>query len=235
MVAASLFSNPGCCCFDDDDESPAGTVPVAEELPPLELRDDTPDILITWVDEKGNHHVVQRPTDVPENGRELVRVVTTKHGDGELLYVADLRVKNTDGTYTVKTIPRGGWELVAQQRRQKTMAGLAPSASTLPTSTKPATTAPASANVSAIVYSTAWCGVCRNAEKYLRSKNVTVVMKDIEKSSAARNEMNQKLRKAGLRQDGSVPVIDIRGRVLKGFVQRDIDRAIKDSTSGDVL
>ena len=238
LFVTVLWAYVGCCfCFDNDNGPAEGTTPVSQDLPVFELRDDTPDILITWIDEKGEYHVVGKTADVPENAREIVRIVTVEHGHGDLLYVADLRSKSANGVYPVKTMPRSGWELIAKQRRDKAIAALSPTATTsgLSTAVPTAPIAPPSARLSAIVYSTSWCGVCRNAESYLRKQGATVVVKDIEKSNGARTEMNEKLRKAGLKQDGSVPVIDIRGKIFKGFDKRGIDRAIKDSTRGDVL
>ena len=236
LLAVVPGASVGCCCCDDDsaDNADDGTLPVSSSLPALELRDDTPSIQITWLDEKGDHHVVSHPPEVPESARELVRVVTIEHGHGDLLYVADLRTKDSTGAYNVRTMPRSMWDLIAQQRRQKSIA-VPPTSSTTPPVPTTTNVAPPTARLEAIVYSTSWCNVCRNAEAYLRSKGAAVTVKDIEKSQKARTEMNQKLRKAGLPQDGSVPVVDIRGRILKGFSKPDIDRAIRDSTRGDVL
>jgi glutaredoxin len=233
LLAISVVAGMGCSsCGQQTDD---GTQPASQDLPAFELRDDTSDLLITWVDEKGDHHVVQRPADVPEGSREMVRVVTLQHGHGDVLYVADLRTKNADGTYPVKTMARSAWELVAQQRRAKSMAALSPTASASAGASPTGPAAPASARLSAIVYAASWCSACRSAEAYLRSQGVTVIVKDIEKDPGAQAEMDQKLHKAGLPKRGTIPVIDIRGRILVGFDQRDIKRAIQESTRGDLL
>jgi glutaredoxin len=224
-------ASAGCsgCERNHDD----GTRPVSQDLPALELRDDTPDVLLTWIDEKGDHHVVQKPADVPENARENVRVVTLQYGHGEMLYVADLRTKNADGTYPVHSLPRSSWELIAQQRRSKAIAALTPFASqSAPT---PAPAAPSSAQLSAIVYMASWCSACRSAETYLRSQGVTVISKDIEKDPRAQKEMNEKLHKAGYPQKGTIPVLDIRGKILVGFDQRAIKQVIQEAIRGDML
>jgi glutaredoxin len=233
LLAGSVVAGMGCSsCGQEPDD---GTQPASQDLPAFELRDDTADLLITWVDEKGDHHVVQRPAEVPEGSRDMVRVVTLQHGHGDVLYVADLRTKNADGTYPVKTMARSGWELVAQQRRAKSMAALSPTASASAGAPPTAPAAPASARLSAIVYAASWCSACRSAEAYLRSQGVTVIVKDIEKDPGAQAEMDQKLHKAGFPKRGTIPVIDIRGRILVGFDQRDIKRAIQESTRGDLL
>ena len=105
-----IFAVVLCCtalgACRSEAEKPAGatgSVSKADELEPLELRDDTPHLLLTWVDDKGDFHVVQKIADVPESGKKLVRVVVTdkEAGTGKLVYVADLSQKQSDGTYRV--------------------------------------------------------------------------------------------------------------------------------------
>lgn len=232
LLAASLFAGVGCSSCSNDPGD--GTKPVSQDLPELELRDDTPNLLLTWIDEKGDHHVVQRPADVPEEAREIVRVVTLEAGHGDVFYVADLRNKNADGTYPVRVMGRSAWELVAEQRRDKTMAALAPTASASAAPGAPPL-APPSSQLVAIVYAASWCSACRGAEAYLRGEGVTVVTKDIERDPGAQKEMDEKLHRAGLPKKGTIPVIDIRGRIIVGFDKREIKRAIQESTRGDML
>lgn len=233
LLTASVSFGLGCssCAGEKDD----GTAPASRDLPVLELRDDTPDLLITWVDDKGNHHVVMRPADVPEEAREMVRVRTLEHGHDEILYVADLRTKNADGTYPVKTLARSAWELVAEQRRAKSMAALAPTATGSAGGAPTVPLAPPSSRLTAIVYAASWCSACRSAEAYLRGQGVTVIVKDIEKERGAQAEMDEKLHRAGLPKRGTIPVIDLRGRILVGFDEREIKRAIKEATRGEML
>ncbi len=199
------------------------------------LRDDTADLLITWIDNKGDHHVVQHPPEVPAEGQELVRVVTTEHGHADLFYVANLRNKRSDGTYPVHTMARSEWELMAEKRRAKSMASLAPTTSGSSTSSPRVPLAPPSAKLTAIVYSASWCSACRSAEAFLRAEGVKVVIRDIERDRGAQEEMNQKLHQAGLPKRGTIPVIDIRGRILVGLDKQQIRHAIKASTRGDML
>src|SRR5688572_33072023 len=58
-----------------DEASPETPKPL--ELPALELREDTKNLLLTWVDDQGDFHVVEKVSDVPANGRAQVRVVVT--------------------------------------------------------------------------------------------------------------------------------------------------------------
>jgi glutaredoxin len=76
-----------------------------------------------------------------------------------------------------------------------------------------------------IIYGAEWCGACHDAARYLRSKGIDYVEKDIEKDPAAAREMKQKLAQNGLRA-GSIPVIDVRGKVFVGFNPHEVDAAL---------
>ena len=82
-------------CVDDRDD---GTAPTAEELPELQLTDETPELLLTWVDDKGGTETGVSISDVPEGSRDMVRVTTKDAGHGALFYVADLTRKRDDGS-----------------------------------------------------------------------------------------------------------------------------------------
>src|SRR6478609_389661 len=51
-------------------------------LPPLAITDDTPDLLLTWVNARGDANTVGKPLDVPTEGRDQVRVVVTTKEEG---------------------------------------------------------------------------------------------------------------------------------------------------------
>jgi glutaredoxin len=239
LLVAALALLMACGCSSCRRRSPEGTAPESTDLPALEVRDDTPDLLLTWIDAKGDFHVVQKPADVPVEGRDAVRVVVTSRDDGtaDRFWVSDLRVKGADGTYPVHTMSRGEWEAQAEKRRPRSLALAAPSASSPDAGEAPpppGTTAPAG-KLTAIVYRAEWCGACKEAVRYLRRKGVTVVEKDIEEDPAAKREMQQKLARAGLADRGSIPVIDVRGRIVSGFDPRRLDKAIAEATKGEEL
>ncbi len=214
----------------------SGDSPAPNELPALELRDDTADLLLTWIDDKGDFHVVPKPEDVPEAGRKQVRVVvTTKpEGTGRLVYVADLTQKSGDGTYPVKTLTRAQWNELGAERRKVRMDELAkevPEAARAegpqqPTSAEPsAEEKKLNAKVRAVIYGADWCKPCHDAEAYLRKLGVDVTKKDIEESRAARAEMQKKLSSAG-RMGASIPVIDVGGKILVGFSRAAVNQAV---------
>jgi len=68
-----------------------------------------------------------------------------------------------------------------------------------------------------IMYSTSWCGVCKKAKRYFKSKNIPFTEYDIEKSEKAAREF-KKLRGRG------VPVILVGDQRMNGFSAKNFDR-----------
>lgn len=217
IAALSLLT--GCDRKAEPHDSPAPTeAPTTEAaLPPLELRDDTPGALLTWVDETGEFRVAQRVDDIPAASRETVRVVVQGKpaGTPELVYVANLTQRAPNGTYPVRTMPRSEWDSIGADRRKARMQELVPPVA-----------APAPGGSQVVIYGADWCKPCHQAEAYLRERNVPVVLKDIDEDAAARAEMKAKLSAANLR-DASIPVIDVGGTLLVGFSPRALDAALK--------
>jgi glutaredoxin len=231
LVFLALFVSAATSCNREQGEKtePVGAAPKSNELPPLELSDETPNLLLTWIDDKGDFHVVQKPGDVPEANRSKVRVVVTTREDGtkELVYVADLSRKNPDGHYTVATMSRSQWDELGAAKRSARLEALAPSA--LPSASSgapPVASAIAGDKVVAIVYGAEWCRPCHDAARYLKQRGVKVVEKDIEASQAAASELRTKLDRANM-SGASIPIIDVMGRLLVGFSPRALDRAIE--------
>ncbi len=208
-------------CEEEDD----GTTPTAEAtLPPLKLTDATPDLLITWVDERGGTHQGATVSEVPDSARDRVRIITKTAGHGSLFYVANLNKKNEDGSYHVETMRSGTWEDMLSARRLAYRNAHAPPAAPKATASASGPATPAH-SVSAIVYGASWCGPCHQATRYLKKRGAAVVEYDIEKEPARAKEMRRKMKAAGLR-GGSIPVIDVGGVMLQGFSSRAIDRAL---------
>ena len=223
----------------------AETTP-APALPPLTLRDDSPNLLLTWVGEDGDFHVVERVDAVPAEHRQQVRVVETTQttGTGALVYVANLTDKRPDGSYGVTTLPRTEWEKLGADRRQTRLEQVAPGAVT-PGAAAPGAGAPGatppdgsaqppgdvsaaageSSAVTAIVYGADWCKPCHEAERYLRSLGVAVTKKDIEESRAAQAEMREKLARVN-RTGAGIPVIDVMGKIFVGYSPGPLKQAV---------
>ena len=67
-LAIALALVATSCKRRSTDDAALETEPHATSLPPLVLTDDTPDLLITWVDGRGDAHPVRKPSDVPDRG-----------------------------------------------------------------------------------------------------------------------------------------------------------------------
>jgi glutaredoxin len=222
-----------------------GATPEASELPPLEVKDDTPNLLLTWIDDKGDFHVVEKPADVPKEGRDNVRVVVTtrEDGTGKLVYVANMNEVTPTGSYRVKTMTRAAWDELGASKRKARLEALAPSAVPAPSDSAPNAAQPdASAGpkkalasgITAIIYGASWCKPCHDTARYLKHRGVTVIDKDIEENEVAAAEMRQKLARAG-RSGSSIPVIDLMGQIMVGFSPMAIDQAIDAARSAKPL
>ena len=203
--------------------------------PPI-VNDKSEGLQLTWIDEKGEFHIEQRVTEVPANGRDMVRVrVLDPAKDvagGDRVFIADLREPKIDGNYPVRSVPRAEFEDIAVNRRSKNGQAVlvpkaAPSASAAGSAAS-ANGAPGSVTgdrPAVIIYGASWCGPCHQAAAYLKKRGVAFVEHDIEQDSSAAHEMQSKLAKAGIR-GGSIPVMDVRGRILVGFDARAVDQAL---------
>jgi glutaredoxin len=214
----------------------------AEAAPDSPLvTDKSEGLLLTWIDDKGEFHTEQRVTDVPANGRDVVSVrVLDPAKDvagSDRVFIADLRSAGPDGAYPVRLATRVEFDDVAVARRAKSgVAVLAPKAAGggaagggaagggAPGS-DPTNPGDVAGRPAVIIYGASWCGPCHQAAAYLKQKGIRFVEHDIEKDSSAAREMHAKLAKSGMR-GGSIPVLDVRGRILVGFDARAVDQAL---------
>lgn len=244
-LTLSLLLAAGCKKPTTDGQGDDTTKPKSVELPPLEVKADTPNLLLTWVDDKGDFHVTQKPADVPTEGRGTVRVVVTtrEEGTGALVYVANLDETTANGAYRLKTMSRAQWEELGAGKRKARMEALAPSAlpSSLPAPGGAEGKAPGGAagkapatGVVAIIYGADWCKPCHDAERYLKQRGATVIKKDIDQNEVAAEEMHRKLEKVG-RSGASIPVIDIMGQIQVGFSPAALEQALETARSAKGL
>lgn len=232
-----LLTTAACSKSKPASETSGPNAATAENQPApasFELRDDTQNLLLTWIDEQGDFHVVQTIPEVPEPARSQVRVVVTtlELGTGKTVLVADLRTKDARGAYPVVTMDRAQWnELGAAKRkvRMEAMAPKAPASDAVASSTAPSDMTPG--KVKAVIYGASWCKPCHDAEALLKKLGVDVIKKDIEESRAAQAEMQQKLTKAG-RGGASIPVIDVNGQLFVGYEPRALTAAVERARQG---
>lgn len=231
VIAAAFFACFFVLALGACKHSPAPSAGAqADAAAPFAVRDDSQGLLLTWIDEKGDFHVEQKVADVPIVGRDAVRAVDPARADGvdgDSVYVADLRVANLDGTYPVHTMTRADFDALAVTRREKSdkptlAAVMAREAGAPPSQANEGTVV---GRPSVIVYGASWCSACHQAMAYFKKKGITFIEKDIEKDAQAAEEMNGKLRRAGQR-GGSIPVLDVRGRIMVGFDPQAVEEAL---------
>ncbi len=70
------------------------------------------------------------------------------------------------------------------------------------------------------IYSTSTCPYCEMAKEYLKERNVQYEERDVSSDEAAQKEMIAKSKQMG------VPVIEIDGKIIVGFNQEEIDKAL---------
>lgn len=226
LLFAAVLASAGCSCERTEDSPPNASTPQRDTLEPLVLRDDTPSLLLTWIDDQGDFHVVQKIADVPVEARREVRVVQTTReaGTGQLVYVADLTAPTADGSYVVHSRTRAQWDELGAARRQARLEALAPGAAR---SAAPSSPSAAPGELVVAVYGADWCKPCRDVERYLQQRGVKVDHKDVDKDALARAELDRKLRAAHLPATAQIPIIDVAGRLLVGFSPSALDAALK--------
>ena len=67
------------------------------------------------------------------------------------------------------------------------------------------------------MYSTSWCGYCRQARRYFKSKDIKYIERDIERSRLAKRAYDR------LGGNG-VPLIVVGENKMSGFSERQFDR-----------
>ncbi len=226
-LAAVFFVAQGVACRRTH---PSAATDVQQ---PPTVKDDSDAFLLTWIDDKGDFHVETRVADVPIMGRDAVRVVDPGRDEAakpDQVFVVDMRQVRPDGTYPVRTMARTDFDAIALARREKagpTLANAGPppsSSATAAADPEPGAAQPATRGV-VVIYGAEWCGACHEAAKYFRRKGIAYIEKDIEKDPAAAREMQQKLARNGL-HTGSIPVLDVRGKVIVGFSPGQVDAAL---------
>ncbi|MEO8876734.1 MAG: glutaredoxin family protein [Polyangiaceae bacterium] len=219
---------------------------VKDTTAPFTVNDSTSGLLFTWVDAKGDFHVEQTAKDVPLAGRDSVRVVDPAREDGthgNRIFLADLRVAGPDGNYPIHAATLADFDALALARRQGKLPTLADDGgvTTVPSAiannggphnnggpnvdVDPDAPPVANGNPGVVIYGASWCGPCHQAAAYLRQKNVPFVLKDIERDPGAAKEMQAKLARAGM-HGGSIPVIDVHGKLMVGFNAQEVDQAL---------
>ncbi len=197
-----------------------------EDAPTIRVHPESKDLVYRFFPAGSRQaDLATRIDKVPSSARDVVIVVPDVEVPAGLVYVADLREAGPDGSYPYKVVLSADLDRTLDQTRgdppksEPTAAAAAPA--------KPAAAPKAGDEI--ILYSTSWCGVCKQAARWLRNKGLPFVEKDIEKERGAREEMVQKATAAGVPKSrlNGVPIIYVNGKVLTGFDPRAIENLLK--------
>jgi len=72
-----------------------------------------------------------------------------------------------------------------------------------------------------VIYTAAWCGICKKAKKYFRKKNIAYVAYDVEKSRTGKRAYKALRGKA-------VPIIIVGDKRMNGFTASRFDKLYKE-------
>ena len=211
----------GLACTDEKPPAPK-TSPAspsnAGDAPSISAEFDpkTDAVLLTFAGERGQFVDTSKLEEVPEEARGLVRVAflsDERKAPSGKIWVTNLESPDAEGRFSLKLLPRDDFELAAL--------GLGRASKVeLPEGLEAPKELAATGDV--IIYKTEWCGVCKKVQSYLKQKGVPFVARDIEKDRSAASELRAKAAKAGV-PTGSVPIIDVRGKLMVGFDRKKLD------------
>ena len=206
VTGVTLVFGGVIACREATPPAPAAQI-TATELPAIRVTGSAK-MLFTFAAGEG-FETVPALDKVPADRRGWVRVVDLavkpeRRLDHELVYVADLRSAQKDGSYPYVVMTREAFESAARTRGGE--------GATTPASAPAAK--PGAEKV--VLYSTSWCPACRSAREYLRGKRIPFVERDIEKDQGAAAELLEKAKRAGISASG-VPVLEINGTLIQGF------------------
>lgn len=235
VLALAVGAGPLSACKSAKSDVRAEPVAsaAAPSLPPLVVREDSAGLTFSYITLDGGFQLAKKVGDVPYEARDAVRVWSEVSGDGiagPFVYLADLRNKLGDGTYKVDVVPRTQFEAMATERRDKAKKG--PTKPAEP-SGPVATAAPGSVGkgkLKVIIYGADWCKPCHMAENYLKSKGIAFEHRDID-NPETNEEMQIKLQEAGIKSH-SIPVLDVNGKLLVGFSESELDKALAAAGAG---
>jgi glutaredoxin len=174
-----------------------------------------------------------------------VLVGDSDRGQFDPILVSDLGVGDT-ASFVAKPVPRKLWEDEIAKRREGRAPASGADETQVPSEAAPPRRDPGAGadpppplderarNLEVVIYGASWCKPCHDALHHLEKLGIRAQFRDVEKEPAAATEMRKKLERAG-RGGGSIPVIDVAGRLLVGYAPRALDAAIAQAAKGTPL
>lgn len=189
---------------------------VADEPAVLDASSDQ--FVLTYAGERGVFADATTLAEVPEPARARVGVnlFGRKPPPGKV-WVSNLAAPLPDGRYALEAIPRDEFEETVLGSGRSSAFELPDGLDSLGSLAAP--------EAPVIVYKTSWCGVCKQLESYLQRKGIEYVAKDIEQDRTAAAELAAKAKAAGV-PTGSVPMIDVGGKLLRGFDRNALEKLL---------
>ena len=198
--------------------------PQTASVPLPKVTDERTDLVLSWYVD-GGPEIGASVSDVPDGARAEVRVqdpsIPPEKRDPEIIYIADLTKKGSNGGYVVKPVKRKDFEAKRQAERAKAEKAGAEALAQLGGQTAPGTMPspslpPPGTAPNVVMYATKHCPVCVKARRWLLEKKIPYVEKDLESDQAAALEVQKKGQAQGVSTNG-VPIFEINGRLLPGF------------------
>jgi len=193
--------------------------------------------LFTYVEPAGTFATTDKPESVPEGARAIVRVFDpaemAKTDTPGQVYVTDLNQLLKSGKAPARPLSREAFETAAIGQlppgESSALASHGRADEAAPSPAPPPAALGDGGTPVVTIYGTSWCGACRAARQYLTERRVPFADKDIERDPAAARELSEKAAKSGIPTD-SVPIIEVRGRLLRGFDRARIDALLGEPT-----
>lgn len=188
------------------------------EAGPAVLDAEADQFVLTYAGDKGVFSDCSTIAEVPEDARARVGVnLFGRKPPAGKVWVANLDAPLPDGTYALEAIARDEFEEAVLGAGRASVFELPSDLDSLDQL--------GDREAPVIVYKTSWCGVCKQLESYLQRKGVQYVAKDIEKDRDAAAELQAKAKQAGV-PTGSVPMVDVGGKLLRGFDRNALEKLL---------
>jgi glutaredoxin len=214
-MKVKYLSMVALCCFlsacPNKEKSTDSPKEIEQDFAEIKIKDDSTQLLFTYLLADGNFKTVEKIADVPEKARSQVIVFDTslspeERGSSQLVYVADLTDKLPDGSYRYSLVSRFEFERNLLREPGSHSSVLPEKCQDLEPSPKDRI----------LLYSAEWCGVCKATADFLQKEGIPFEKRDIEKNPKAQQELSCKALKSGQRING-IPVLDIGGALMLGL------------------
>ena len=208
LISALALS--GACREREVQPTPSRDDPLA----PMRVAADA-EMVFVYADLGGKFRTASKVSGVPEASRGAVRVIdptvkSGQRGDYELVHIVDLTGAAGAGGFETRLVARSDFE-------RRAIASLPPgAASRVQIPGAESAVGELSSHAQIIVYSTSWCGACKQLRDFLRARQVDFIERDVEREVGAAAELAGKSAAVGIAAD-RVPIVDVRGRLLVGF------------------